>query len=160
MSEQAALRSIESYKPWLASVGADVTAPWQLLMFGDGPELALELAELVARGPKRATAALPAEWTALGEALPKPGQRYIVHDWLGEPWALIENTRVDIMPLCNADDAFAYDEGEGDRTLAWWRNAHEAYFRRECPRFGLTFDWHMPVVFMRFRRLYPRPDPR
>ena len=28
------------------------------------------------------------------------------------------------------DAAFAYDEGEGDRTLAYWRGAHEIYFSR------------------------------
>ncbi|MFL4973017.1 MAG: ASCH domain-containing protein, partial [Microvirga sp.] len=26
--------------------------------------------------------------------------------------------------------AFAFDEGEGDRTLAYWRAAHECYFTR------------------------------
>jgi uncharacterized protein YhfF len=28
------------------------------------------------------------------------------------------------------DAAFAHDEGEGDRSLAYWRQAHEVYFRR------------------------------
>ena len=28
------------------------------------------------------------------------------------------------------DEAFAYDEGEGDRSLAYWREAHKRYFTR------------------------------
>jgi len=28
------------------------------------------------------------------------------------------------------DAAFAHDEGEGDRTLASWREAHQVYFSR------------------------------
>jgi uncharacterized protein YhfF len=28
------------------------------------------------------------------------------------------------------DEAFAFDEGEGDRTLTYWRTAHQSYFER------------------------------
>jgi uncharacterized protein YhfF len=28
------------------------------------------------------------------------------------------------------DEAFAYGEGEGDRSLAYWREAHQRYFTR------------------------------
>jgi uncharacterized protein YhfF len=28
------------------------------------------------------------------------------------------------------DAAFAFDEGEGDRSLASWREAHRSYFKR------------------------------
>ncbi len=46
------------------------------------------------------------------------------------------------------DEAFAFDEGEGDRTLAYWRKAHQRYFERQgmdspdmilyCERFCLV----------------------
>jgi uncharacterized protein YhfF len=28
------------------------------------------------------------------------------------------------------DEQFAFDEGEGDRTLSYWRDAHRRYFTR------------------------------
>jgi uncharacterized protein YhfF len=28
------------------------------------------------------------------------------------------------------DEQFAFDEGEGDRSLAYWRGAHQRYFAR------------------------------
>jgi uncharacterized protein YhfF len=153
------LRPLSSYEPWFAKTGLSLNVPIELFMFGDGPELARELAELVAFGPKRATCGLPSAWTSSGEALPSIGQIHLVHDWEGEPYAIIENTRVDIKPLSQVDAAFAYDEGEGDRTLAWWQEAHRDYFSRECPRFGVPFDCDMLVVCLRFRRLFPAPDP-
>jgi uncharacterized protein YhfF len=46
------------------------------------------------------------------------------------------------------DAAFAFDEGEGDRSLGWWRRAHTNYFTRRgefapgmevyCERFRLV----------------------
>jgi uncharacterized protein YhfF len=45
------------------------------------------------------------------------------------------------------DERFAFDEGEGDRTLTYWRTAHQGYFERQgaffpdmllyCERFPL-----------------------
>ena len=51
-------------------------------------------------------------------------------------------------------EAFAWDEGEGDRTRATWLADHEAYFRRELARLGLDFDDEMPTVFERFELVY------
>lgn len=47
----------------------------------------------------------------------------------------------------------AYSEGEGDRSLASWREIHERYWRHhsENPR---GFEPDMPVVCERFRLLY------
>jgi uncharacterized protein YhfF len=151
-------RGFESYAHWLAQTGVEPGAPLEFLMFGDEPRLARELAELVAFGPKRATTGLPAAWTSLDEELPAVGQRFIVHDWEGEPLAVIETTRVEVMPLCQVGADFAYAEGEGDRTLAFWQKAHASYFARECPRLGIAFDWNMDVVCVRFRRLFPDRD--
>jgi uncharacterized protein YhfF len=32
--------------------------------------------------------------------------------------------------FCDVSPEFARKEGEGDRSLDWWRDAHENYFRR------------------------------
>lgn len=34
----------------------------------------------------------------------------------------------------------AYHEGEGDRSLAYWRKVHEDFFKQEYAEAGLTFD--------------------
>ena len=43
---------------------------------------------------------------------------------------MIETLDVSLQRRNDADTAFAYDEGEGDRTLAYWSEAHRRYFMR------------------------------
>lgn len=123
--------------------------------FGGGEGIADELAALVVAGTKRATASLPIEFTAVGDPLPKAGDLSIVLDGKGDPVAIIELTSVDVVPFGEVDEAFAAFEGEGDGTLAWWRQAHTWYFGRVCERLGGTFDEATPVLCQRFRKVWP-----
>ena len=43
---------------------------------------------------------------------------------------MIETVELAQRRFGEVDAAFAFDEGEGDRTLAYWRAAHERYFTR------------------------------
>ena len=126
--------------------------------FGDSPVLARELAVLVRRGRKQATAGLLWQWEAERGGPPTVGEREVVIDWLGTPLAVIELTEVRVLPFLEVDAAFASDEGEGDGSLAHWRDAHRSYFSRECARLGRQFDDATPVVCMRFRVLHAAPD--
>jgi uncharacterized protein YhfF len=125
--------------------------------FGDSPALVAELGELVRRGIKQASAGLVASWEAEGDSLPRVGDVRVVIDWCGAPLAVIEITDVRVQPFEAVDAAFARDEGEGDGTLAWWRQAHRRYFGRECARRGQTFSESIPVVCWRFRLLHAMP---
>ena len=147
----ALVRRVEAagFKLPVAGVGVE----W----FGDSPELVGELAELVRRGVKRASAGLVAAWEDEGDPLPRVGDVRIVIDWSGAPVAVIEVTDVKIQPFDAVDEAFAHDEGEGDGTLAWWRAAHTRYFTRECARRGQPFSASMPIVCWRFRLLHAMP---
>jgi uncharacterized protein YhfF len=127
--------------------------------FGDSAELASELCDLVRRGVKRASAGLLASWQADGDVLPRIGDVKIIIDWKGEPIAVIEVTEARILPFEEVDEAFASDEGEGDQSLAWWREAHWRYFLRECARLGCQLTKTMPVVCWRFRLLQAVGEP-
>jgi uncharacterized protein YhfF len=93
--------------------------------FGDSPELADKLLELVIKGVKIATCSTEDEPNTSA-----PGERWIVLDGRGEPRCVIESTEVTYRRFNEIDAAFAHDEGEGDRSLAYWRGAHRAYFGR------------------------------
>jgi uncharacterized protein YhfF len=125
-------------------------------MFGNTPALAHTLASLVAQGQKTATAGLLWAWEADDGGPPQVGQVYVVHNWEGLPVALIENTHVSIVPFNRVDAQFAREEGEGDRSLAWWRRTHWHYFAAECRRVGREPSEDMPIVCQRFRLLYPQ----
>ena len=93
--------------------------------FGDGPALADELLELVISGIKTATCSTEDE-----PNLSKPGERWIVLDGRGTPRCVIESTEVSFRRFGDVDADFAFEEGEGDRSLAYWRAAHRRYFER------------------------------
>jgi uncharacterized protein YhfF len=86
--------------------------------FGDTPEMATELADLVIAGIKRATASLVRDYSEGREPTPKPGDFVMMLDGEGHPRFIWRTTEATIKPLSQVDDAFALDEGEGDRTRA------------------------------------------
>jgi uncharacterized protein YhfF len=93
--------------------------------FGDSPALADELLELVLKGVKTATCSTEDE-----PNISKPGERWIVLDGRGKPRCVIESVEVIFQPYSEVDAAFAFDEGEGDRSLTYWRDGHRRYFGR------------------------------
>lgn len=123
--------------------------------FGDSAQMADELARLVLYGPKRATAGLLRQFEADGEPLPRVGDRCVVLGGDGRPLAVVCTTWVRVGPLSSVDDAFAWDEGEGDRTRSWWLQAHTRFFTRRCQRLGVDFREDIAVVFERFEVVWP-----
>lgn len=93
--------------------------------FGDGPELADKLLALVLNGVKTATCSTEDEPNTS-----TPGERWIVLDGRGNPRCVIETLEVTYRRFGEVDPGFAYEEGEGDRSLAYWREAHRSYFGR------------------------------
>lgn len=119
--------------------------------FGDEPHLADELAGLVLAGRKRATTSLAIEFTSLNEALPRVGDVSIILRGDGTPVAIIERTQVTTLPFDAVDAVFAEIEGEGDGSLAYWREAHTDYFTGVCARLGGHFDAYTHVLCQVFQ---------
>ncbi|MDX2137172.1 MAG: ASCH domain-containing protein, partial [Chloroflexota bacterium] len=134
-----------------ARPAADAYEAWA---FGDSEAMADELSALVREGIKTATASLLWEYENEGSSLPQVGAYSIILDGGGQPQCIIRTTEVIIRPFNEFDAAFAYDEGEGDRTLAFWRRAHWDFFTRTCAVIGRTPDETMPIVGERFERVY------
>jgi uncharacterized protein YhfF len=116
--------------------------------------MADDLGGLVVRGVKTATCSLYWEYEAGLEVLPEAGGLSIILDGRGDPLCLIETTSVEIKPFNTVDAQFAYDEGEGDRSLEYWRQAHRRFFGRTCADFGRELSEDMPVVCERFKVLF------
>ena len=103
---------------------ADI-ADLEQFSFGDGPELADELLALVLAGTKTATC-----WSARDGQVTEVGRRWVARDGQERPRAVLETVALSRRRFSDVDAAFAAKEGEGDRTLAWWRDAHQRYFTR------------------------------
>jgi uncharacterized protein YhfF len=125
--------------------------------FGATPEQADELLALVLAGIKTATAGALWDYEAEGEQLPTRGALGIVTDGRGVPHALVVTTQVEIVPFDEVSAEHAYLEGEGDRSLAAWREVHERFFTQNALH-TRGFSRQMPVVLQRFAVLYRHPS--
>lgn len=153
MSDQ---RVIDFWAQACAAVpGLPPDAAYQVWHFGDGAALARELAELVLRGPKRATAGLLWEAESDPNAMPLLGGYSVVTDGGGAPLMVLRTARVDIRPFGEVGAEFAAAEGEGDGSLEYWRAAHWGYFSRRCEVLGRAPSEEMPVILERFELVYP-----
>ena len=122
--------------------------------WGDSSQMADELGALIAAGTKTATCSALWEHEAEEGPLPETGVRTIVLDGNDDPLCIVETTEVDVRPYDQVDAQFAYEEGEGDRSLKYWREAHWRFFSRTLPRMGKEPAMNMPLVCERFRVIY------
>jgi uncharacterized protein YhfF len=121
--------------------------------FGATPAQADALLALVLDGTKTATAGALWDYEHEGETLPKVGELAILLDGAQRPRALIEVTQVEVVPYDEVSEEHARLEGEGDLSLAYWREVHEQFFA-EVATHGRGFVVTMPVVVQTFRVLY------
>jgi uncharacterized protein YhfF len=152
------MNQVEAYwQRFLASLPTDDPTRRQSYVaepFGDSPDLADSLAALVLDGVKTATCSALWEWEAEGNPLPEVGLKTIVLGGDDLPKCIIETTEVTILPYREVDAQFAADEGEGDRSLDYWRTTHWTYFSRTLARIGKVPAPEMPLVCERFRVIY------
>lgn len=141
-----------------AAVGFEASSRfYEAFHFDDNERSANELAHLVLAGTKRATAGLLWSFDAANLLLPKTGDLSVVTNWQDQPLCVIETVAVDVVPFDDVTETFAATEGEGDKTLRYWREAHWAFFGRECQRIGKAPSIRMPVVCERFNCIYLAP---
>ncbi len=118
------------------------------------PKDADELGALIAAGIKTATCSALWEYEVEGEPLPETGMKTIVLDSSDNPLCIVETTEVEVKPYDEVDAQFAYEEGEGDRSLEYWREVHWHFFSRTLPSIGKEPTTDMPLVCERFRVIY------
>lgn len=143
---------------WDAFAGTQASDPTprflEAFYFDDNEPSANELAALVLAGKKQATTGLLWSHEKEDKPLARQGELSIVTTFSGEPVCVIETQKVEIVPFEEVTEEFAATEGEGDGSLRYWREAHEAFFGRECKRIGQTPDARMPVVCERFKVVF------
>ncbi|MCR9270450.1 MAG: ASCH domain-containing protein [Hyphomonadaceae bacterium] len=109
--------------------------------FGDSAELADRLAALVVAGVKTGTCS-----AAIHGPDAEIGERQICLNSAGIPVCEIETIDITTLPFTAVTPEMAALEGEGDLSYRDWRDAHEAFFRREG-----SWAPDMDVIFETFR---------
>lgn len=124
--------------------------------FCDNEKDADECAELVIKGIKKATATSLWWYQKNNEPLPEIGNHYIVTDWAGNAKAIIETTKTEQVPYNRITADFAEAEGEGDKSLNYWKKVHKAYYSREMKPYNDTFNENMIIVCEHFKTIYSK----
>ncbi len=139
----------ELWNAYCEASGTDFNTPHEAWAFG-GP--ADELADLVLRGIKTATASGYDLYFLEGEEepLPKPGDYSVILNSKEEAVCVIKTVKTSVMPFCEVGEEQAYKEGEGDRTLAYWRKVHEEFFAEDYASMGVIFTDQSPVLCEEF----------
>ena len=88
------------------------------------------------------------------ESLPEAGDISIVLGADDTPKCIIENTKVSTIVFRDAEEELAYKEGEGDRSLSYWRQAHIDFFEWLYPEMGLEFNEDEKIVVEEFKLIY------
>ena len=131
----------------LAALGVEVPAGrLRVDGYGDSPELSASLLALIRQGRKRAGTSLLWAVEFDNGAVPRVGDVEVVVDHRNEPALIARITDVRVLPFDAVAAEYAAIEGEGDGSLAYWREAHRAFFGRECERIGRQPVESMPVV--------------
>lgn len=161
MTESAGISPLESmwqaYQSTLPTGHPHSLAPMPAAWgFGNTSRMADELGSLVLQGVKTATCSMLWEYESDGEPVPAVGELSIILDGGDLPLCIIETVAVEIKPMNEVDAQFAFDEGEGDRSWAYWQSAHWRYFSKICAQKKLSPAENMPLVCERFRVVYPR----
>lgn len=118
--------------------------------FANDEKNANELAKLVVTGEKTATASGLCFYEFENEYLPKVGSLSVILDWDNNAKCIIKVTKVYTESFNKVTEKHAYKEGEGDKTLAYWRKVHKEFFAEGLKSYGKDFDENMMVVCEEF----------
>lgn len=144
----------ESYLRSLAVDAQDLPHEYQAWSFGYKSQTADTLGKLVLSGIKTATASLAWAYEREDEPYPVVGGYSVILDGEGRPLCIIQTTEVSVVPFNQVGEDHAYQEGEGDRSLGFWREVHWRFFADECESLGLAPDEEMPVVCEKFELVF------
>lgn len=138
----------KAYKQINPSIGDEIDA-WA---FGVEADL---LADLVLKGEKTATASAYDLYTLEDEPLPQEGTFDVILDSQNQAVCIVEVTKVSVQSFYQVSADHAFKEGEGDKSLAYWRQVHEKFFTGCLGEAGLAFTPESKVVLEEFRKVYP-----
>ena len=130
---------------------------WGSDSFGLTAADAREIADLVLEGIKTATGSLLWSYEYDGKVVPRAGDHWIVTVGEDNPVCVVQTTEVRIVPFDEVTADYAWEGGEGDRSLESWRGIYRRLIVSECARIQQTPHEKVPLVMERFHVVYREP---
>lgn len=122
-----------------------------------GKEDASSIAELVTAGIKTATGSLLWVYEFENNPIPSVGEYNIITNSDDIPVCVIQTKGLSVIPFNEVGTQFAFDSGEGDRTLESWREIYWEYIQSECERINKEPTQETPLLCEYFAVIYTEP---
>ena len=132
-----------------------LSGEYEAWAFGEAPD---KLALLVKAGIKTATCSAYDLYEPENESLPAVGEYSIILDSHDEAVCIIRTTKVYVAEFDQVTSEHAWKEGEGDRSLEYWRKVHEDFMRRELATVNYSFSGETKVVCEEFEMVFQVDD--
>lgn len=147
----------EMWKKHLSTIGENINnsgKTYESWYFCNNEKDANELAGLVKKGIKKATASLHCLYEIENELIPEVGDYAVITNWKGVAQSIIQITSINTIPFKEVTEELAAKEGEGDKTLSFWRKVHRKVFTLELKEYSKKFSEDMLVVCEEFAVVY------
>lgn len=128
-----------------------ISGTYEAWSFTDAPD---KLVSLVMQGIKTATCSAYDLYRINNEKLPQVGDYSVILNSNDEAMCIIRTTKVYVTDFDQVSEEHAYKEGEGDRSLKYWRIVHEDFLRSELTPVNIPFSNKTKVVCEEFEVVY------
>lgn len=144
----------QMWKLYCKEAGIEEDTPYTAESFAGSAGLSDELAALILEGKKTATCSAYEMYAIDNEPMYEVGDYTVVLDSKDEAVCIIRTAKLTIIPYGHVGADFAYKEGEGDRSLEYWRKVHKEFFENEFKNTPLKFTEDTPLVCEEFEVVY------
>lgn len=114
------------------------------------------ICDYVIQGEKVGTFSVPWLHKAHPYMKPEIGEYVLLHNFEGEPRALLHTRSLDLMPFKDVNATHTAIDGPSVRPLEAWRNVHVPYWNGLLAPLGKKVDDEMPVIVEKFTCVYPK----
>lgn len=124
-----------------------LTGEYEAWAFSDATD---KLAALVCEGTKTATCSSYDMYAVENEPIPKVGEYSVILDSKDNAVCIVRTTKITICPFKDVTAEHAYKEGEGDRSLDYWRQVHKEFLESELESIDMAFSEDAKVICEEF----------
>lgn len=146
------MKTEELWADFCRKKNIDINTPYEAWAFCGGGPAADELAELVLKRRKFGTASAYDDYVfenAIDE-IPKQGDYSVILNNNNDAVCIIRDYDVYIRAFGDVSSFHAYSEGEGDRTLEYWKEVHTRVFGPNLEKEGMPLTDESLIVCEKF----------
>lgn len=127
---------------------------WVEASYAGNREITDDLLELYLLGQKTAGSSIVEDFVTAGEPLPKVGNHWIFLNSKSEPCCILKTEKIVIHKFKDIPEEIAIAEGEGDKSLSYWKAVHAELYVPHLAGWGVAEISEANVITEFFKIVY------